>query len=104
MLPLLKEPELRARISPAVFLQWNRHLLCAPQDDLEGLKLYAAERRRDFDEAQQTELDALLERCQKALDPAILNEIRRQQQEEERHRMEESMRQMRENMRGRNHN
>ena len=93
VLPLLVEPNLRARISPDFFLKWNRHLAGVDQKGLEILKLYATERRKDFDEAQQLELDGLLKRLDNpaiTMDPTRLGEIRRQQMRsemDERHRM-----------------
>jgi tetratricopeptide (TPR) repeat protein len=65
MLLLLREPALRAKISPALFLKWNLHLKRVEPPDLEAIKLYASERRGDFDEPQRAELDGLLERLQK---------------------------------------
>lgn len=88
ILPLLLEPGLRAKISPALFLTWNRHLQISTPEDLEVLNLYATERRGDFDETQQTELDALLQSLQPRAnlgdpgDPAPLRGFRRQLQEE----------------------
>jgi len=61
----LKEPALRAKISPALFLTWNRHLTKVKPEDLEAILHYTTERRGDFDEAQRAELDVWLQRLQK---------------------------------------
>ncbi len=79
LLPSLQDPKLRARISPALFLKWNRHLRAATPKDLEAISLYATERRADFDETQRAELDGLLLRLQeraKPMDPARRQEMR----------------------------
>jgi hypothetical protein len=65
LLPSLQDPKLRARISPALFLKWNSDLRSVAPRDLEAMKLYAAERRADFDEEQQAALDSLLERIER---------------------------------------
>lgn len=65
MLSSLREPTLRAKISPTFFLKWNRHLTKVKPQELEAIQLYATERRGDFDEPQRAELDGLLERLQK---------------------------------------
>ncbi len=62
MLPSLHEPKLRAKISPTLFLSWNRILRTVTPEDLEVINLYATERRNDFDEAQRAELDGWLQR------------------------------------------
>ena len=85
ILPLLQAPQLRARISPALFLKWNRDLRVVAPKDLEAMELYATERRGDFDEAQRVQLDGLLQRLQdsaKPIDPARVEEMRRRQLEE----------------------
>ena len=88
LLPSLQESALRAKISPALFLKWNRDLRSISAQDLEAMNLYATERRADFDEAQRTELDSLLQRLQdrikQAADPARREEMRRRQQEQHR--------------------
>ncbi|MES2921242.1 MAG: hypothetical protein V4819_06840 [Verrucomicrobiota bacterium] len=92
ILPSLQEPELRARISPALFLKWNRQLRFARPKDLEAMELYATERREEFDEAQRTELDGLLKRLQdrlKSMDPARVEEMRKRGLEEDKLRREQ---------------
>jgi hypothetical protein len=105
LLPLLQEPELRKRISPELFLKWNRHLAGVEQKNLESMKLYSTERRADFDEARRTELDGLLKRLDNpeiTMDPTRLEGMRRQQRSQQmREEMEERRRMMEQQMRGR---
>ncbi|MES2659747.1 MAG: hypothetical protein V4689_14105 [Verrucomicrobiota bacterium] len=85
ILPSLQESSLRARISPAFFLKWSRHLRALPAKDLEAMNLYATERRGDFDETQRAELDGLLQRLQERSLPRIpaqIEEMRLRQLEE----------------------
>jgi len=92
MLPLLREPALRARISPALFLQWHRNLWNVDPEDLEAINLYATERRADFDEAQRTELDGLLKPLgnrAEPMDPARLEQMRARQREQEQRNREQ---------------
>jgi hypothetical protein len=79
MLPSLRDPELRARISPAFFLKWNGDLRAVSPEDMEAINLYATERRADFDENQRSSLDELLAR----LENARLRDFRGRQMHEE---------------------
>ncbi len=93
-LSALADSKLRARISPTVFLKWNRLSIPLEAVDLEALKLYVTERRAEFDETQRAELDRLLERWQKASDPQVLDQMRLQREkmklreEQQRRRMQ----------------
>jgi hypothetical protein len=87
LLPSLQEPALRARISPELFLKWNRDLRVVAAKDFEAMNLYVTERRAEFDDAQRTELDALLKRLGERVkfrDPTLREEMNRRQMEERR--------------------
>ncbi len=97
MLPLLHDPNLRARISPDLFLKWNRHLAGVDQKNLEVMKLYATERRADCDEAQRTQLDELMKRLDDPeimMNPDRLGEIRRLQRDQQMRGEREEMHRM----------
>jgi len=77
---MLRDAKHRAKISPVVFLQWNRPTIPLEAEDIEALKLYANERRAEFDESQRTELDRMMERWQKGSDPRYLEQMRLQRE------------------------
>jgi hypothetical protein len=93
-LSLLEDPLVRARLAPAMFLDWTRYTSRVAPPHMEGVKAYATERRADFDEAQRVKLDALIERLEnpeKALDPELRKEMEREMREEmqQMHRIQE---------------
>lgn len=81
ILPILHDAQLRARLSPAAFLNWTRYTMPAEEAELEDLKLYANERRAEFKEAQLMELDRLLARWGTASDPRVMEQMKRQRDE-----------------------
>lgn len=96
MLPLLCEPKLRAKIPPEIFLKWNGTLMEMRPELVEGLKLYAAERRGDFDENQRNRLDMILKRLEGPRNRPTQDEIeemRFRHRQEIQQRQEEMMRQ-----------
>lgn len=84
-LSVLDDPAVRARLAPALFLDWTRYTSRVPMPHMAGLKAYATERRADFDESQRVKLDALMERVEnpaRGLDPEIQKQMEREQREE----------------------
>ncbi|MCW1924517.1 hypothetical protein OKA05_18270 [Luteolibacter arcticus] len=90
MLSILKDPQVRARLEPAMFLDWTRYTTRVPGPYVEGVKAYATERRNDFDEGQRTQLDALLERLENP-GKEMSKELRERMQKEMREEMEKRM-------------
>ena len=74
VLPLLAEEQVRARISPAVFLSVFRHAGPMASGNIEHLELFAKERGKDFNENERAELDMLIERMRR-VSPADRMEI-----------------------------
>jgi hypothetical protein len=91
VLSVLKDPEIRARLAPAMFLDWTRYTIRAAPSYLEGAKAYAAERRGDFNEGQRAQLDALLERLENP-GKEMNKELQEKMQKEMREEMEKAMR------------
>jgi hypothetical protein len=84
-LSLLEDPKVRARLAPAMFLDWTRYTTRVAPPHMAGLKAYATERRADFDEAQRVKLDALIKRVEnprQEIDPELRDQMQREQMEE----------------------
>jgi hypothetical protein len=93
-LSVLRDPKLRALIPPAVFFKWSSAIDPVEVEEVESLKLYASERRADFNETQRAEFDRKVEYWQKTSDAKSMEQKRRRRDQIKLNREQQRIRRM----------